>query len=63
MTWLRSAVMSLTIVGATACRGNNPEVAYAYTVPTGGNADRGKALVEQFERGSSQRISTSRGDA
>jgi len=61
MTWLRLAVVSLTIVGATACRGNNPEVAYAYTVPTGGDADRGKALILQFDCGSCHTIPGVRG--
>ena len=61
MTWLRLSVVFLTIAGATACRGNNPEVAYAYTVPTGGDADRGKALILQFDCGSCHTIPGVRG--
>jgi len=61
MSALRLAALSLAIVGATACRGNNPEIAYAYTVPTGGDADRGKALIQQFDCGSCHTIPGIRG--
>jgi cytochrome c len=61
MTWLRLSAVFLTIAGATACRGNNPEIAYAYTVPTGGDADRGKALILQFDCGSCHTIPGVRG--
>jgi len=61
MSGFRLAVLSLSLIGATACRGNNPEVAYAYTVPTGGDADRGRALIQQFDCGSCHTIPGIRG--
>jgi len=61
MTWLRLAIVFLTIAGATACRGNNPEVAYAYTIPTGGDAERGRVLIQEFDCGSCHVIPGIRG--
>ena len=38
------------------CRGNNPDLALAYSAPTGGDAGRGKAVIEQFDCGSCHTI-------
>jgi cytochrome c len=61
MTALRLAILSLIVVSATACRGNNPEIAYAYSLPTGGDADRGRAVIQQFDCGSCHTIPGIRG--
>jgi cytochrome c2 len=44
------------IGGASACRGNNPELALAYSRPTGGDAARGRDVIRQFDCGSCHTI-------
>jgi cytochrome c2 len=58
----------LPIVGAVlvlsclaGCRGNNPELALAYTVPTGGDPERGRAVMAQYDCGSCHTIPGVRG--
>jgi cytochrome c1 len=48
-------------LAAAACRGNNPEVALAYSVPVGGDPLRGRAVIEQFDCGSCHTIPGVRG--
>ena len=61
MTAGRSLAAALLCVLAAGCRGTNPEVALAYSVPVGGNPARGKAVIEQFDCGSCHTIPGVRG--
>jgi cytochrome c1 len=56
MSTSRLLVAACLCVAAAACRGNNPEVALAYSVPTGGDPDRGKEVIQQFDCGSCHTI-------
>ncbi len=41
---------------AAGCRGNNPEMALAYSAPTGGDPERGRAVIEEFDCGTCHTI-------
>jgi cytochrome c1 len=51
----------LMLIAASACRGNNPEEAIAYSVSTGGDAHRGRKVIEDFNCGSCHTIPGVRG--
>lgn len=61
MTVGRLLVAAWLCATVAACRGNNPEVALAYSVPVGGNPDRGHAVIEQFDCGRCHTIPGVRG--
>ncbi len=44
------------VLASAACRGNNPDESVAYTVTTGGNAARGRVVIEQRNCGSCHTI-------
>jgi cytochrome c2 len=47
---------TLAAAGASGCRGNNPEEAVGYTVNTGGDAHRGRAVIEARDCGACHTI-------
>jgi len=54
-------VSAIAAAGASGCRGNNPEEAIAYTVATGGDAHRGRAVIEARDCGACHTIPGVRG--
>ncbi len=53
---MRMAVAVLLLVGAAACRGNNPEYGNAYGTPVGGDAARGRTVITNAGCGSCHTI-------
>ncbi|HTK29675.1 MAG TPA: c-type cytochrome [Vicinamibacterales bacterium] len=51
----------MLVVAAAGCRGNNPEEAVAYNVSTGGDAGRGRAVIERHDCGACHTIPGVRG--
>lgn len=55
---MRTAVLMVmaALMAASGCRGNNPDEAVAYQVATGGDANRGRAVIEQKNCGACHTI-------
>jgi cytochrome c1 len=51
-----AALVLVAAASASACRGNNPEEAVAYNVRTGGDAHRGRAVIEARDCGACHTI-------
>jgi cytochrome c2 len=60
MNW-RLCGAALVVAFAAACRGDNPEEGVAFVVSNGGNAGRGREVIEQFDCGSCHTIPGVRG--
>jgi cytochrome c1 len=50
------AVLVVGLLATAACGGNNPDESVAYTVATGGDAGRGRTVIEQRNCGSCHTI-------
>jgi cytochrome c1 len=57
MTSARACLIAVVVVlGAGACRGNNPDQAVAYAAATGGSAARGRVLIVERNCGACHTI-------
>ncbi|HVZ23961.1 MAG TPA: c-type cytochrome [Vicinamibacterales bacterium] len=54
-------VIGLFALAASACRGNSPEEGVAASIDTGGNAARGRAVIQEYDCGSCHTIPGVRG--
>ncbi|MGE3958374.1 MAG: cytochrome c family protein [Vicinamibacterales bacterium] len=56
MRFTVAMVVAAALLPAAACRGNSPEAALAGSPGTGGDAARGRAVIERYECGSCHTI-------
>ena len=50
------AALTVAVISSPSCRGNNPDEAVAYQVATGGDANRGRVVIEQKNCGACHTI-------